>query len=296
MKTLTRLFNDLTWFNMTNIKLINCVLTASLLISTPTYALDGEGWGAIIKGVTEVLHENQQLEIKQREEQQRLQEQQAEKLRQQNLQQANNMASGQNCGHIINSKINTIKKWTGGCSGGKLFGEGELTLSSQNQNWGLTKYVAKFKDGFFTGVYIAHILEQNNQIAPIQYTGLKYVENLETYSIPLTVETNNRLQSYTYKDFDWYTTTADFSKTDKKVSFEEAMQIVKNYMATKSADTMSYERFRAYLEGKLSFDPLVTQQTNNSPSNESASEATDEPPQKGIFLDRRKKTKPKTKI
>lgn len=29
-----------------------------------SFALDTEGWGAIIKGVTEILHENQQSEIK----------------------------------------------------------------------------------------------------------------------------------------------------------------------------------------------------------------------------------------
>lgn len=60
---------------------------------------------------------------------------------------------------------------------------------------------------------------------------------------------------------------------------------------------MSYERFRAYLEGKLVFDlsQAVAQQTGSSPSTESTNEATDEPPQKGIFLDRRKKATTKKK-
>ena len=36
-------------FTVPNFNLKNCVFAASLLITTPAYALDGEGWGAIIK-------------------------------------------------------------------------------------------------------------------------------------------------------------------------------------------------------------------------------------------------------
>ncbi len=293
MKLIVNQLNGLTGFKAANFKLINFVLAASLFISTPTYALDAEGWGTIIKGVSEVLQENQQQEIKQREEQQRLeqqrlQEQQAQQLRQQNLQLANNVASGQNCGHKIGQ--DALKKWTGGCLNGYLFGEGELILFI-DQAQELRKYIGKFNDGYFSGVALVQKLEKNGVVIPIYLRTLSYYENDKMIVIPVAVEINNRLQSYAYKNFDWYKTTSDGKEIGTKISFEEAMQIVKNFMATKNSDTMSYERFRAYLEGKLIFDPsqAVAQQTSSSPSAETVNEATDEPPQKGIFLDRRKK-------
>ena len=302
MKLVVNPLNGLIGFKEANFKLINCVLATSLFISTPTYALDAEGWGTIIKGVTEVLQENQQQEIKQREEQQRLeqqrlQEQQAQQLRQQNLQLANNSdSSNQSCKHFINHKVNTIKKWSGGCYKGYLFGDGELLLYLSSLN-GHRKYVGRFSEGYFAGVTLRHDLETNGQILANTTHLIGYYENNESLDIPVAVKINNNLKGYAYKDFDWYSIQAGSVRLDRKISFDEAMTIVKNFMATKVSDSMSYERFRAYLEGKLVFDPsqAVAQQTSTLPSTESASEATDEAPQKGTFLDRRKKTKLKTK-
>lgn len=301
MKLIVNLLNAIANHNATKHRLKTCLLAASLLITTPVYALDGEGWGAIIKGVTEVLHNNQQQEIKQREEQQKLEQQrlqeqqQLKQLAQQNLQQANNANGGQACNHKVGKWI--LKKWAGGCSNGYLYGDGELVLSLSSTNE-IRKYVSKFSDGYWTGIILRHDLEKNGQTLPIDNQKLGYIENENEISIPVAVKINNRLQSYAYKDFDWYTVAAD-KTLDRKISFDEAMQIVKNFMATKTSDTMSYERFRAYLEGKLSFEPAQTQtaaqQISSSPSIEAASEATDEPPQKGIFLDRRKKATTKKK-
>ena len=63
MKIIVNFLNGIANHNTTKHRLKTCLLAASLLITTPAYALDGEGWGAIIKGVTEVLHNNQQQEI-----------------------------------------------------------------------------------------------------------------------------------------------------------------------------------------------------------------------------------------
>lgn len=301
MKMFFHLLNGIASQIAANFNLRNCVALASLLITSPAYALDGEGWGAIIQGVTEILHNNQQQEIKQREEQrleqQRFQEQQVDQIRQQNLQLANNSdSSNQSCKHIINQKVNTIKKWSGSCYKGYLYGDGELILflSSVNE---YRKYVGRFSDGYFAGVMLRHDLEKNGQILPNTTHLIGYYENNESLDIPVAVKINNNLKGYAYKDFDWYSIQANSVRLDRKISFDEAMIIVKNFMSTKVSDSMSYERFRAYLEGKLVFDPsqAVAQQTSSLPSTESSSEATDEPPQKGIFLDRRKKPSSKKK-
>jgi hypothetical protein len=258
------------------------------------YALDGEGWGALIKGVTEVLHENQQQEKKQREEQQkleqqRLQEQQTEQLRQQNLQQVNNGGSSQSCAETMHD--NTLVKWSGGCVNGQLSGEGEYFSFRESQKK-LRKTVTKMQNGFYVGIGLTHALEKDGAIiTDIINEPLYFYENGNGHQLPLIVKINNRLQNYVYKDFDWYALAADNKHLDRQISFEEAMQIVKNFMATKSSDTMSYERFRAYLEGRLSFDvPQTVAQSSNSNSS-----SLDDPPVRGVTLSLGGSAKPSKK-
>lgn len=261
------------------------MLLTLISFSNFSFAIDAEGWGQIIKGVTEILHNNQQQEINQREEEQRLeqqglQEQQVDQLRQQKLQLVNNSdSSNQSCKHIINQKVNTIKKWSGGCYKGYLYGDGELLLflSSMNE---YRKYVGRFSGGYFTGVTLRHDLETNGQLLPNTTHLIGYYENNESLDIPVAVKINNNLQGYAYKDFDWYSIQPNSVRLDRKISFNEAMIIVKNFMATKNTDTMSYERFRAYLEGRFVFDQSQpTTQGSNSNSS-----TLDEPPVSGITL------------
>ena len=63
-------------------------------------------------------------------------------------------------------------------------------------------------------------------------------------------------------------------------------------MSNKSGSSMDVETLKAYLEGRVSFDT-----TQSQASTTASTEATnsDEPPSKGIFLDRRKKETKKKK-
>lgn len=257
MKTIANLLNGFTSQSFCSAYLRNSFFAFGLLVTMPAFALDGKGWG-------------------------------------QHLQLADNgSGSGQNCLETISDV--SLVKWSGGCVNGQLSGDGEFLAYRVSQKK-LIKTVAKMQNGFYVGITLTHDLEKDGiTITDIMNERLFFYESGNAHLLPLVVKINNRLQNYVYKDFDWYKLAADNKHLDRQVSFDEAMEIVKNYMAIKNSDSMSYERFRAYLEGKLSFDPsqTVTQQTSTSTA--SASEADDEPPQKGIFLDRRKKSTTKKK-
>ncbi len=302
MKIIVYLLNGLTSHNATKHHLKTFLLAVSLLITTPAYALDGAGWGELIKGVTEILHNNQQQEIKQREEQQRLeqqklQEQQAdEQQRQQQLQLADNSSgSSQSCKLI--DKYSGLKnlEWKGACKNGFVDGVGQAIYEFTNANTGkpiLEKLICKFNDGDIQGLcyrtslndffstdwvagYIVYFVKDGpiDVIGPINY--YKPKNNVRDYSV-----------------LPWYDNNTVVNNTASEITYKQAMSLVEKFMSTKSGSSMDVETLKAYLEGRISFDTTQSQ-VSTTASTEATN--TDEPPSKGIFLDRRKKPSSKKK-
>lgn len=308
MRIIDHLQNSLASRNRAWHRLKTCLLAASLLIITPVYALDGEGWGAIIKGVTEVLHNNQQQEIKQREEQQRLEQQrlqeqqQTQQLAQQNLQQTNNAGSSQSCKLI--DKYSGLKnlEWKGACKNGLVDGVGVAIYEFTNINKGtpiLEKLICKFNEGDIEGLCYRTSL---NDFFDTDWVAGYIVYFVKDGPIEVIGPINYYKPKNNVRDFSvlpWYDNNTVVNNTASEITYKQAMSLVQKFMSNKSGSSMDVETLKAYLEGRLSFDATqtqtATQQTSSSPSAESAGEATDEPPQKGIFLDRRKKATKKKK-
>lgn len=267
-----------------------------------SYALDGEGWGAIIKGVTEILHENKQSEIKQKAEQQRLEQQQQqqlqeqleEQLRQQSLQVANstnNVKSNQSCKFI--DKYSGLKnlEWKGACKNGFVDGVGQAIYEFTSENKTiLEKLICKFNEGEIEGLcfrtslndffetdwvvgYIVYFEKDGPVgIGPINY--FKPKKNDRNFSI-----------------LPWYDFKTPVNNTSSEITYKQAISLVQKFMNNKSSSSMDVETLKAYLEGKISFDNLqtVAQSSNSNFS------ALDDPPVAGIKLSLGGEAKPKKK-
>ena len=303
MKIIFNLLNGLNSHSAANFKLRNCVLIGSLLIATLAYALDGEGWGAIINGVTEVLHNNQQQEIKQREEQQkleqqRLQEQQTVEKQRYQVQLADN-SSGSNQSCKLIDKYSGLKnlQWKGACKNGFVDGVGQAIYDFTNINNDKQfkeKLICKFNEGDIVGLcyrtslndffstdwvagYIVYFVKDGpvEVIGPINYYRPKYKDR--DYSV-----------------LPWYDNNTVVNNTASEITYKQAISLVEKFMSNKSGSSMDVETLKAYLEGQISFDKT---QPQTQASATASTEATngDEPPSKGIFLDRRKKSATKKK-
>ena len=300
MKIIVNFLNGIANHNTTKHRLKTCLLAASLLITTPAYALDGEGWGAIIKGVTEVLHNNQQQEIKQREEQQRLdqqrlQEQQAvEQQRQQQVQLADNGASNQSC--KLRDKYDAVKnlEWKGACKNGFVDGVGQAIYEYTNikNKQILEKLICKFNEGYIEGLCFRTSLNDYFETDWV-YGYIVYFNKGGPIDVIGPIITYQ--PKYNYRDFSvlqWYDNNTPVNNTASEITYKQAISLVQKFMSNKSGSSMDVETLKAYLEGRVSFDT-----TQSQASTTASTEATnsDEPPSKGIFLDRRKKETKKKK-
>ena len=301
MKLIVNLLKGLTSHNAVRHNLTIVLLAASLLITTPAYALDGEGWGAIIQGVTEILHNNQQQEIKQREEQQRLdqqrlqEQQQAQQLAQQNLQQVNNGGSSQSCKLI--DKYSGLKnlEWKGACKNGFVDGVGQAIYEFTNANTGkpiLEKLICKFNEGDIVGLCYRTSL---NDFFSTDWVAGYIVYFVKDGPIDVIGPTNYYKPKNNVRDYSvlpWYDNNTPVNNTASEITYKQAISLVQKFMSNKSGSSMDVETLKAYLEGRVSFD-ITQSQASTTPSTEVTN--TDEPPSKGIFLDRRKKATTKKK-
>ena len=268
-----------------------------------SYALDGEGWGAIIKGVTEILHENQQSEIKQKAEQQRLEQQQQqqlqeqleEQLRQQSLKVANstnNVKSNQGCKLI--DKYSGLKnlEWKGACKNGFVNGVGQAIYEFTSENKTiLEKLICKFNEGDIEGLCYRTSL---NDFFSTEWVAGYIVYFEKKGGIKVIGPINYYKPKKNDRDFSvlpWYDNNTPVNNTASEITYKQAISLVQKFMNNKSSSSMDVETLKAYLEGKISFD---TSQTVAQSSNSNFS-ALDDPPVAGIKLSLGGEAKPKKK-